>query len=630
MILTRVFVFLAPRLFGANLVYGTLGAILVGLTWLDLVFTVILLGAAWVRERSIAATRRSSSGGRGRGARRRPSGSALAGAAAAAEPGGRRQRQAAARAGLDAGHGRGRRWPAGRGPPGPTRPTARRSASLRAVGEQGHRRRLDLVGPDRPLRIGRTRRAAGRTGAGGPAAGSRRAAGRRPGWRPGRRSARSAAGSGRRAAGSARSAARRAWPDRGRRRRLGRGGDRFRRGAIGLAARWRRGSGSGSDARRRPAPARPAAAIGLGRGDAVRPAAATGLRRCRRGRLRNRCEPWSGRDRGLDGCGRHVGETRRWARRRREGGAGGGRGPPRRRTRHGLRGGRGRGLDFGSAAVAGSTVGSAESGATDARTPPAPRRCSGPAGSGRGGRPSRARDPRRRLPATVGAAARRPARLRRRHAAAVAIVGLGRPRLGGPGRVSAVAEPATASGGTRRLARARGQRLGRDGRRPSASTSAEAAGSGSRRASASRRTGRRGGRRDRSSGISSTSVGAGARPRVGAVVVDAVAVRRCRRPRRRRRRSGRPRATPRPRSGPARRRPALGERRRQDLLAEMRRAGQAATLGRVPAVAARVLAAGHAEVERRVEGVELLARRARARRRCGPRPSPRRATCRRS
>jgi uncharacterized BrkB/YihY/UPF0761 family membrane protein len=45
-------VFLAPRLFGANLVYGTLGAILVGLTWLDLVFTVVLLGAAWVRERA--------------------------------------------------------------------------------------------------------------------------------------------------------------------------------------------------------------------------------------------------------------------------------------------------------------------------------------------------------------------------------------------------------------------------------------------------------------------------------------------------------------------------------------------------------------------------------------------------
>ena len=51
-IATRIFVFVAPRVFGANLVYGTLGAILVGLTWLDLVFTVVLLGAAWVRERA--------------------------------------------------------------------------------------------------------------------------------------------------------------------------------------------------------------------------------------------------------------------------------------------------------------------------------------------------------------------------------------------------------------------------------------------------------------------------------------------------------------------------------------------------------------------------------------------------
>lgn len=51
-LVTRAFVFVAPRVFGANLVYGTLGAILVGLTWLDLVFSVVLLGAAWVRERS--------------------------------------------------------------------------------------------------------------------------------------------------------------------------------------------------------------------------------------------------------------------------------------------------------------------------------------------------------------------------------------------------------------------------------------------------------------------------------------------------------------------------------------------------------------------------------------------------
>jgi membrane protein len=50
-IVTRVFVFLTPRVFGANVVYGTLGAILVGLAWLDLVFAVVLAGAAWVIER---------------------------------------------------------------------------------------------------------------------------------------------------------------------------------------------------------------------------------------------------------------------------------------------------------------------------------------------------------------------------------------------------------------------------------------------------------------------------------------------------------------------------------------------------------------------------------------------------
>ncbi len=55
-VITRVFIFVAPRVFGANLVYGTLGAILVGLTWLDLAFSVVLLGAAWVRERSEPAT----------------------------------------------------------------------------------------------------------------------------------------------------------------------------------------------------------------------------------------------------------------------------------------------------------------------------------------------------------------------------------------------------------------------------------------------------------------------------------------------------------------------------------------------------------------------------------------------
>jgi membrane protein len=54
-VVTRTFVFVTPRVFGANLVYGTLGAILVGLAWLDLVFTIVLIGSAWVREREVEA-----------------------------------------------------------------------------------------------------------------------------------------------------------------------------------------------------------------------------------------------------------------------------------------------------------------------------------------------------------------------------------------------------------------------------------------------------------------------------------------------------------------------------------------------------------------------------------------------
>ena len=52
-LLTRAFAVLAPRVLGANFVYGTLGAIFVALAWLGLAYTVILIGAAWVRERML-------------------------------------------------------------------------------------------------------------------------------------------------------------------------------------------------------------------------------------------------------------------------------------------------------------------------------------------------------------------------------------------------------------------------------------------------------------------------------------------------------------------------------------------------------------------------------------------------
>jgi membrane protein len=51
LVITRAFTLVAPRLFGANAVYGTLGTIFLGFAWLNLVFVAILLGAAWVAER---------------------------------------------------------------------------------------------------------------------------------------------------------------------------------------------------------------------------------------------------------------------------------------------------------------------------------------------------------------------------------------------------------------------------------------------------------------------------------------------------------------------------------------------------------------------------------------------------
>jgi membrane protein len=53
-ILTRLFAVITPRALGANFVYGTLGAIFVALFWLGLAYSMILIGAAWVRERMLA------------------------------------------------------------------------------------------------------------------------------------------------------------------------------------------------------------------------------------------------------------------------------------------------------------------------------------------------------------------------------------------------------------------------------------------------------------------------------------------------------------------------------------------------------------------------------------------------
>ena len=59
-ILTRLFAVVTPIAFGANFVYGTLGAIFVALAWLGLTYSMILIGAAWVRERMLAVEETAS------------------------------------------------------------------------------------------------------------------------------------------------------------------------------------------------------------------------------------------------------------------------------------------------------------------------------------------------------------------------------------------------------------------------------------------------------------------------------------------------------------------------------------------------------------------------------------------
>ena len=62
-ILTALFAFLGPLLFGAAQLYGAFGALFAGLLWLGAVTQLLVLGAAWVAERDRRARRRSTSAG---------------------------------------------------------------------------------------------------------------------------------------------------------------------------------------------------------------------------------------------------------------------------------------------------------------------------------------------------------------------------------------------------------------------------------------------------------------------------------------------------------------------------------------------------------------------------------------
>ena len=72
-VLSQVFVFLAPRLVGIAALAGSLATAFIALAWLSFTFQALLYGAAWVRVRDDRA--------------RGGADSALAGPAAAAEPG---------------------------------------------------------------------------------------------------------------------------------------------------------------------------------------------------------------------------------------------------------------------------------------------------------------------------------------------------------------------------------------------------------------------------------------------------------------------------------------------------------------------------------------------------------------
>jgi membrane protein len=52
--ITQLFAVIAPRLVGTNPFYGTLGTVFVSLAWLNLLATILLVGAAWVRVRMLS------------------------------------------------------------------------------------------------------------------------------------------------------------------------------------------------------------------------------------------------------------------------------------------------------------------------------------------------------------------------------------------------------------------------------------------------------------------------------------------------------------------------------------------------------------------------------------------------
>lgn len=53
-VLTRLLAIVAPRVLGVGFLYGPLGTVFVGLGWLALAYSLLLIGSSWVRERMLA------------------------------------------------------------------------------------------------------------------------------------------------------------------------------------------------------------------------------------------------------------------------------------------------------------------------------------------------------------------------------------------------------------------------------------------------------------------------------------------------------------------------------------------------------------------------------------------------
>jgi uncharacterized BrkB/YihY/UPF0761 family membrane protein len=59
-LLTQLFSYLVPRLVGGSALYGTFLAVFAAMVWLSTGFQILLVGAAWVRDRAVREDERDA------------------------------------------------------------------------------------------------------------------------------------------------------------------------------------------------------------------------------------------------------------------------------------------------------------------------------------------------------------------------------------------------------------------------------------------------------------------------------------------------------------------------------------------------------------------------------------------